>query len=69
MFNLYLYDELLESFTSERAAYDFVRYNLADIIEDERELNPDLADATDEYIISLLVDPSTDGLSLVYTAS
>lgn len=65
MYTLYLYDEIVDTFETERAAYDYIRYNAPDLIEEEHELNPDLVDATDEYIISLLLNPETDGFGLV----
>lgn len=64
IYNLYMYDELLESFHSEQNAYEFVRESFPELLDEAREAD-NLKDATDEYIISILLDPTTDGLALV----
>lgn len=64
MYELYIYDELCETFNTERGAYSFIRDMFSELIDEMRE-EEKLADATDEYIISILVDPSTDGLALI----
>lgn len=64
MYNLYLYDEIIDSFDSERSAFEYVREVYADYIEELRATHESLADATDEYIISTIVYGGTDGLAL-----